>query len=297
MKAKDLAAYLFLAFTWGVSFLVLVKVVHSFGWVGAVTFRCLVAGSALGIIAAMLRKKLQFGDRWHHFAIVGATTVAGQLIGLSFGTPLIGTAMAAILVASIPIFSMVMAQLWGLERATPRSMTGLLLGFAGIIMLVGFPSVPITHSFIIGCAACLLASLSAAFGSNYASLHLKGVGSFEVTMASFLAGGLMTMPLLFAVPVPVRPQALDYLFLLILGCGMSALTYVIYFRLVATIGATKTISVEFVVTLVAMVIGALLLGEHLSTLQLIGSVIIFCGCALALGLIPQRRAPALELDI
>jgi drug/metabolite transporter (DMT)-like permease len=290
MRARDIVDYLFLAVTWGLSFLVLVKVVTAFGWVGAVTLRCLLASATLIGMAKALRRNLSFSLGWRAYAIVGATTVAGQLIGLSYGTPLIGTAMAAILVAAIPLFSMMISQFWGLERMTTHRLVGLLLGMGGIVLLVGFPAVPVTPSFLLGCAACLFASFSAAFGSNYASLHLRRAGSLEVAAGSFLAGGLMTLPLLLVVPIPAMPVPIDFLYLLILACIMSALTYVIYFRLVSVIGPTRAISVEFGVTIVAVLVGALLLKEPLTRFQICGAAIIVTGCMLVLGILPRRRA-------
>ncbi len=139
----------------GLSFLVVLRVVGAFGWAGAVAFRCFIAAGTLFAIAKLSRRKLDFHAGWKPFAIVGATTVAGQLIGLSYGTPLIGTAMAAICVASIPLFSMVISQLWGLERITSRGLVGLLLGVTGIVCLVGFPAVAVTPAFVMGCIAVL----------------------------------------------------------------------------------------------------------------------------------------------
>lgn len=289
MRARDLVSYLFLAVTWGLSFLVLVKVVAAFGWVGAVALRCLLASATLIVMGKALRREVRFSLGWRPYAIVGATTVAGQLIGLSYGTPLIGTAMAAILVAAIPLFSMVISQLWGLERMTMQRLAGLLLGMTGIVLLVGFPAVPVTASFLLGCAACLFASFSAAFGSNYASLHLSRAGSLEVAAGSFLAGGLMTLPLLVLVPIPAMPGLADFVYLAILACLMSALTYAIYFRLVSSVGPTRAISVEFAVTVVAVLVGAFLLKEPLSPIQLFGAVIIVAGCMLVLGILPRRR--------
>lgn len=289
MKPRDITDYLSLALIWGLSFLVLLKVVEAFGWVGAVTFRCFIAGGTLLAAAAIFRRRLSFRAGWRPFAVVGATTVAGQLIGLSYATPLIGTAMAAIFVAAIPLFSMVIGQLWGLEKITGQKLAGLALGTAGIVLLVGFPAVPVTTSFILGCIGSLVSGFFAAFGSNYASRALKGVGSWEVTIGSFLFGGLMTLPLLLFVPVPTVPRALDYLYLVIAGSGMSALTYVLYFRLVGAIGATRTISVEFAVTVVAVLIGAFWLGESLSAIQILGAITIIAGCMLVLGLLPRRR--------
>lgn len=291
MKKPDIVAYLFLAIAWGLSFLVLLHAVEAFGWVGAVTLRCLIAGATLLAFASLTRRRLQFGARRIPFVIVGATTVAGQLIGLSYATPRIGTAMAAILVAAIPLFSMVIAHLWKLERIRATGLLGLVTGTVGIVLLVGFPAVPITQSFVLGCAASLFSAFCAAFGSNYASHRLKGTGSLEVTIGAFLSGGLLTLPLLLAVPIPRMPTLLDVGALVVLACVMSALTYVTYFRLVASIGATRAISVEFAVTLVAVIVGALVLDEPIAPLQMVGGGIILVGCALVLGLFPFLRKP------
>ena len=94
MRLRDLASYLFLAIAWGFSFLLLLKVVAAFGWVGAVTFRCFIAAAILILMARLTRRRLVFPARFMPLAVVGATTVAGQLIGLSYATPRIGTAMA-----------------------------------------------------------------------------------------------------------------------------------------------------------------------------------------------------------
>lgn len=291
MAPRDLAAYIFLALAWGMSFLLLLHVVAAFGWIGAVTLRSLVTAVTLFLIAKAARRKLAFSASWRAFTVVGATTVAGQLIGLSYATPLVGTAMAAILVATIPLFSMLISQIWGLERLTRQGVAGLAIGFAGIVLLVGFPAVPITTDFIIGCAAAVTACICAAYGSNYASHHLKGVGSWEITIGSFLTGGLMTLPLLLAVPLPGTPALIDYVYLLIQAVVMSGLTYITYFRLVSTIGATKTISVEFAVTIVAVLVGALVLDEPLSLPQLFGAGVIILGCTLVLDLLPKKKAP------
>lgn len=288
MHRGQLLAYLSLAGIWGVSFVLVLEVVHAFGWVGAVAFRALTAATVLLVLARLLGRPLHFG-RWQPLAVVGATTVAGQLVGLSVATPLIGTAMAAIFVGAIPLFSMVIGWVWGIERVTPSGRVGLVLGLVGIVMLVGFPAVPVTSGFVLGCACSVASSVCGAYGSNYARRHLRAVGSWEQSVGAFFFGGLMLLPLLTVGPVPSRPRLLDYGYLLLLAAMCSALAYVLYFRLVAELGATLAISVEFLVTVTAVVIGAALLGEHLSLVQLAGGLVIIAGCALVLGLVPLRR--------
>ncbi len=210
-------------------------------------------------------------------------------MGMSFAVPRIGTAMAAIFVGAIPLFTMLIGRLWGLEQITARGQLGLVFGFGGIVLLVGFPAVPITGSFLLGCAAALAGSVSAAFGSNYARRRLQGTGSYEVSTGSFLFGGLMMLPLLALVPVPGPPTVADFGYLLVLAAMMSSLAYVLFFRLVAELGATRAISVEFFVTAIAVTIGSVVEHERLSVPQIAGAVVIIAGCVLVLGLVPARR--------
>lgn len=289
MRSRDLAEYCFLALIWGLSFLVLIRVVDAFGWIGAISLRCLLAGSTLYVIAKVMGRRMDLSADIRPLTIVGATTVAGQLIGLTYATPYIGTAMASILVATIPLFSMIIGRLWGLERITKHAYLGLGLGTLGIVILVGFPREPVTSDFLFGCASALFGNFCAAFGSNYASHKLAHIRSSDIAMSAFFLGGMMVLPFLFFVPVPAIPQAMDFLNLAILGGVMSALAYVMYFRLVGRIGATRAISVEFVVPIVATATGTTILGEHLTIAQLGAGALIVLGCATVLGLLPFLR--------
>jgi drug/metabolite transporter (DMT)-like permease len=292
MHGRQLVVYAGLALIWGCSFILVLQTVRAFGWVGAVSFRALTASAILVVLAMATRRRLLFGGGWTSMAVVGATTVAGQLLGLAFATPLIGTAMVAIFVGAIPLFSMLIGRAWGLERITRWGGVGLVLGLVGIVLLVGFPAAPVTGLFLLGCLSALLGSVSAAFGSNYARRHLRVIGSWEQTIGAFVFGGLMTLPFLLVVPVPTQPQPVDFLWLVVLASVCSSLAYVLYFRLVAEVGATTAISVEFLVTVIAVLIGSTWLQERLSVVQLVGGVIIIAGCTLVLGLLPRRRRDA-----
>lgn len=293
MRRNDIAAYVFLAITWGASFVTLLKVIDAFGCIGAVTLRSLLTSSALILFAYVTKRKLNFNASWKAFTIVGATTVVGQLVGLSYATPFIGTAMAAIIVASIPLFSIIIAQIWKTEKVTPQNISGLMLGIIGIVLLVGFPAIPVTTSFTLGCIACFASCFCAAYGSNYANRYMKNTGSWEITIGAFFAGGLMSLPFLYFVPLQRTPELIDYAYLLIQSIVMSGVTYITYFKLVSSIGPTKAISVEFLVTIIAVFAGVLFLNEPLTLQQVLGAVIIIVGCALVLGLLPRKVSKAI----
>lgn len=285
---RQLAAYLALAVIWGSSFVLIIRVAAAFGWAGAVSFRALIAGGALYLLARFTARPLAYGA-WPPLAAVGASTVGAQLAGISYATPLIGTATAAMIVATIPLFSLLIGHLWGVEEITTNGRVGLFVGFLGMVLLVGFPEARLSATFVIGCGVMAFSSFAAALGSNCARAWLRDVGSWEQTIGVFLSGGLLTLPLLAFAPVPRAPSAADIGFLVLLALTCSSLTYVLYFRLVAEVGATTAISVEFLVTLVAVAIGALLLRERLSAVQLLGGGIIALGCALVLGLVKLPR--------
>ncbi|MEI7779980.1 MAG: DMT family transporter [Actinomycetes bacterium] len=296
MKGRDLGDYAIMSTLWGLSFAVVARVVHAFGWIGAASFRALVAAGVLFGLAALTKRRLDFSVGLVPFVVIGATTVAGGQLGLMYAIPRIGTAMAAIFVGCIPLFSMVIGQVWGIERITRWGKVGLVLGFVGIVLLVGFPAVPVTTGFIAGCVGSMSAVLAAAIGTNYAHARLGDVGSYEITAAAFLFGGLMILPFVLVVPIPTMPGPIDYAYLLFLGSMMSGLAYVLYFRLVARWGATKTITSEFFVTAIAVVVGALALHEHLSWVQLVGAVVIVLGCLLVLDLLPVTSGPTLQQE-
>jgi len=294
MNPRDAAGYAFLALAWGLSFALVLRVEAAFGLVGAVAFRALVAAASLLAASAMLGCMPRLRRGWGRFAVVGATTVAGQLLGLSYGAPRIGTAMTAILVATIPLFSMAIGWAWGIERPSRATAAGLALGVGGIVLLVGFPAVEPGEGFALGCAAALAGSACAAFGSCYASRALRDADPRDISTGAFLAGGAMTLPLLVLVPVPAMPDAGDVAALVVLGGVMSALTYVVYFGLVASIGATRAISVEFAVPVVAAAFGWAFLGERLAMAQVAGALAIAAGCALALGLLAPGSKQAAD---
>lgn len=295
MKQRHLVTYAVLAIVWGLSFMVLVHVVKAFGWAGTVSFRAFTAGGALWIVALLTQRKLDFSCGWKPLAIAGFSTVVMQLAGIAYAAPRIGTAMTAIIVSAIPLFSMVVGRIAGIERLNPRGIVGLVMGFAGIVLLVGFPDAPLTPAFLLSCGISILGSFSAACGSLYVSTRLRNTDPWVVTIGSFLWGGAMTLPLVLFVPLPTVPGVTDFLWLLVLGLVTSALMYVLFYGLMRSIGPTKAISVEFAVTVVAVLAGTLILGERLSLLQVVGAVVIISGCSLVLGIWPGAKREATSL--
>jgi drug/metabolite transporter (DMT)-like permease len=149
---------------------------------------------------------------------------------------------------------------------------------------VGFPQEKLSSDFFVGFGLCTVGCISAAFGSNYSKLKMSQVGNWEQVIGAFFFGGLFTAPLLIFVPIKPGLVLSDWLNIITLAVVCSALCYVIYFSLVAKIGATRSISVEFLVTVVAVLIGAFYLNEAITVFQLFGALLVIIGSLLILDL-------------
>ena len=289
MKAEISTKFAILSLLWGVSFLLLLRVVDAFDWAAAISVRSFIASGSVVLIALIIRKKLDFSIGVKHFAILGFTSVSMQLIGLSLAVPRIGTALTAILVGAIPLFSSVIGRMMKIEQIDRKGFYGLILGFMGIVFLVGFPSGQFSDQFFLGFSVCAIGCISAAFGSNYSKLKMSAAGNWEQVIGAFFFGGLFTAPILFFVPIKSGVLAMDWLYMVLLAVFCSAFCYVIYFSLVAKIGATRSISVEFLVTVVAVLIGAFYLNEAISLIQLFGALLVIIGSVLILDLISPAK--------
>lgn len=287
MTRRQIALYLAIALIWGFTWIFILKVVQAFGG-GGIALRAIIGSLALLIGALVTKRKLNFGPLIP-LLVVGATTVAGQLLGFNLATTMVGTAMTAILAATIPMFSMVIGQMWKIEKISKPGYLGLVLGVIGVIMIVGFPAVAIDQKFIVGSAICILGAIAAAYGSNYTQKHLQGIGYWEQTIGSFFLGGLMMLPFFLTDPPETAPRPVDYFYLAVLSILSTGIAYIMYFKLVSEIGATSVLTVEFLVTFIAVLVGAGLLGETLSAIQIAGGAAIMLGCGLVLNLIPLTR--------
>ena len=270
----------------------ILKVVQAFGG-GGIALRAIIGSLSLIIGALVTKRKLNFGPLVP-LLIVGATTVAGQLIGFNLATPMVGTAISAIFAATIPMFSMVIGHIWKIEHISKPGYVGLVLGIVGVILIVGFPTVTINAKFILGCTMCVLGAVAAAFGSNYTQKHLTGIGYWEQTIGAFMIGGILMLPLFIANPPKSAPRLIDYVYLAVLAVVSTGVAYILYFKLVSEIGATSALTVEFLVTLIAVLVGAGLLGESLSAIQIVGAGVIMIGCGLVLDLIPVKSLKKAE---
>ncbi|MGH6970006.1 MAG: DMT family transporter, partial [Caulobacteraceae bacterium] len=182
--------------------------------------------------------------------------------------------------AMTPIFTVVLAHMVGDERLTPRRLAGVLLGFAGVAVLIGPAALGHLDPTNVAELAVLLAALCYALAGLWGR-QFRGL-PVEVAAGGMLIGSSAIMLPAAAIvehPWTVSPSAISLAAVAALGLLSTAIAYLLYFKLLARVGATNLLLVTFLLPIVALILGALFLGEHVQPIDLIGLALIMGGLA------------------
>lgn len=280
MQLPFYPALVLLAALWGGSFLFMRVAVPEFGPVWLIEVRVLIAGLAL--LPLLLRRRQLAELRSHAWPLllVGCLNAALPFTLLAYASLSLTAGLTSILNATVPIFAAAVGLLVFAERLSGRQLLGILLGFAGVVVLVGTPH-PGTAVPLDAVAAGLAAALSYVFAANLAKRRLTHLPASVSVTGSQLGAALALLPLLpFSVPDQV-PGMLALASVLALGLLSTALAFAIYFQLLRDAGPTRTLTVTYLIPVFAVAWGALLLDEAITLGVLGGGGLILGGVALA----------------
>lgn len=220
---------------------------------------------------------------WRQFLVMGLLNNVLPFWLIAFGEIRIGAGLASILNATTPIFTVIAAHFFTTnERATPMRIAGVGCGFAGAVVLL-LPSIADRNGVGDTTAeiACLLAAVLYAFagiyGRRFRYLPPLQVATGQITASSMVLGPavmIVDRPWELAVPSPMIWAAL-------LGIALfcTALAYIVYFRILASAGATNLLLVTFLLPISAVMLGHFVLGEVITVSSLGGMLLIGVGLA------------------
>jgi drug/metabolite transporter (DMT)-like permease len=205
----------------------------------------------------------------------------------------ITTGLSSLLNATVPMFGALVAWVWLKDRPNGLKILGLLIGFVGVAMLAwGKASFkPDASGLSSGWAvvACLTACLCYGIAASFTKRYLGGVPSLVVATGSQIGATLgLALPTLWLWPAAM-PSATAWLALLAVGVLCTGVAYVLYFRLIAKMGASASLTVTFLIPVFAVIYGVMLLGESVTAWMLICAAVILSGTALSLNLFKLRR--------
>ena len=227
---------------------------------------------------------------WGAFFIMGTLNNLIPFSLIVWGQTHIESGLASILNATTPIFSVILAHfLTREERLTGSRITGILVGWLGVAILIGFESLQGFGAAAMGQAAILVAALSYACAAIYGR-RFRGLSPLVVATGMLCGSAVMMTPLALFIEQPwhLSPGGTTLAALVGLAVVSTSLAYLIYFRVLAAAGATNILLVTFLIPISAILLGYLALGERLEWNAFVGMGLVFIGLAAIDGRFLQR---------
>jgi drug/metabolite transporter (DMT)-like permease len=296
MRASDLIELVSLAALWGASFLFMRLGAAEFGPVVLAALRVGIAALALLPLLLWRGQTGTLRANWRAIAVVGVVNSAFPFVLFSVAALAINAGLSAIFNATAPLWGALIAWAWLGDRLSRVRVAGLAIGFAGVVWLAwdGANFKPGAHgvSAAAAIAACLAATLCYGFGANYAKRKLDRVPPLAVATGSQLSASVaLALPALWLWP-DAAPSSTAWASVVGLALLCTAVAYLLYFRLIAHLGAARAITVTFLIPVFGLIWGAVFLGEQLALPMVFGCAVIVLGTALTTGFlkVPVRRA-------
>ena len=251
--------------------------------------RALIGGLALLLYYRAAGVDLEFKLHWRAYLIIGTLNSALPFSLFAFASIYLSASYAVILNASAPLWGAVLSAFFLGERLTIRKSAGLLMGVAGValVMRLGIPEPTPMLAWASG--ACIVGTMCYSLAGIYMRKHSVKLKPQGLATCSLLGAAAVILPLLPLVPPNGLPTPAVILSILALSLLCSTVAFVIYFRLIADVGPTKALTVTFLMPAFGMLWGALLLDERITLVMLAGCGLILLGTAVVFDLLGFRH--------
>ncbi len=285
MTPAEWAMLVILALLWGGSYFyiaIAIKVVPAFT---IVAFRVVLGGALLYLaVRASVARMPRDGASWRGFFVMGFLNNVVPFSLIAWAQSHVTSGLAAILNATTPLFAVVLAHyLTGDERMTAGRVAGLIVGFLGVVAMIGPDALGGMSTDLLAELALLAASVFYAFSSIYAR-RFGRAGQTPIVSATgqFAGAAVMMVPLALVIDRPwtLPMPGLDvWAALIALATLSSAVAYILYYRILKTAGAVNLMLVTFLVPVSAILLGAVFLHERLASADFVGMALIALGLA------------------
>lgn len=283
MTGVEWATLLGLSVVWGGSFFFVGVAVKELPPFTIVATRVTLAALALHILVRVAGVRLP-GTAGFWLAIFGLGFLnnAVPFSLLVWGQTQITSSLASILNATTPLFAVVVAHAFTKdERLTASRALGVLVGFSGVVVMVGGAALQSLGTAVLAQIACLGAALSYALAGVYAK-RFRGTPPMAIATGQLTASATILFPIVILVDQPwtlAQPSLEAAAAVLALALVSTALAYIFFFRLLASAGAVNITLVTFLVPMTAILLGVLILDDRLEWKHFAGMTLIALGLA------------------
>jgi len=279
MNTRDFIVLLLVSILWGGSFLfVRLLVLDGLEPLQIVSIRMQLA--AIFILPFFLNKlkKYSFHDHGFSFVLIGILNTALPFSLFSYASLKLGAGSLSILQATVPILTALLLFSLYRNEFSFRKLIGVLLGFAGLFVLVGPSSSLDTFSGIL----CVVASISYAVAGIYLAKTPEKLSNSFIGMGSIIVGAIIMLPFLLNYTSSLSTiSSRSWLYLALLGIINTSLAYVIFIKLIKRIGPINASYVTYFVPLSSISLGIIFLDEVITITLGIGALMILSGVFLS----------------
>ncbi len=282
--AMRIGGLLTLGLLWGGSFMVLKIAVTEVPPASTTAGRLVIAAIVLVVLAYAGGHRLPLTlHAWRQYFIMGAFAAALPFTLIGWGEVAIDSGLAAILMAVTPLSTLILAHLFVSDEplALPR-LLGILLGLAGVIVLIGPAALSGLGDQAIRQAAVALGAVCYA-GANIYARRLPKESDMTNSAGIMMAAAILWTPvaLIGEQPWTIEPSMAAIMAIIVLGLLPTALATLIYLRLIRAAGPTFVSLSNYLVPLFGVFLGVLILDESLHSNAAIALVLVLAGIALA----------------
>jgi drug/metabolite transporter (DMT)-like permease len=299
LKLKHWLVFILLGAIWSSSFMWIKIAVQEIGPITLVAFRTLF-GLLFGIVVIFVQRISwpRTFKEWIPLLVLGIFNIAIPFFLISWGEQSIDSAVASILNATVPLFTILIAHyLLHDDKITAPKVLGLLMGFAGVVILLS-KDIGASLGSVLGQLAIVLASAFYAGGGVYARKTTHDMPGIMRSAGPLLPATIVMWLTMFMVESPVKfpSSGLTWIALLFLGVLGSGFAFVLSYYLLHEIGPTRTSMVTYLFPLGGVILGVAFLNEQLSWQLVVGAVLIVLSLIVA-NIQPQKQEQNLEKQV
>jgi len=273
---------------WGSSFLFLRIASPIVGSLVITDARVFLGASVLLTYALVAKRKLTKEFPLHRIIILAITNCAAPFALIAYAETHLTAGLGAILNGTAPLFAALLNFIVFKQNYKWYQYLGIISGICGVAILVFGNSMSVSIDSKFAVAAVLLAAFFYGIGGIYASHFFKGCRPINMAFFQQLTAAVLLLPLAIWQFNPIMPSIHIILVILALGIVCTGVAYILYFNLICSVGAAKTLTVMYLVPVFGVLWGFVFLHEKLFWSELIGLVIILFSIFL---IYYQRKAP------
>jgi drug/metabolite transporter (DMT)-like permease len=289
MTLRQIGQLVLMSALWGAVFMLIKYALVDFSPVEVAFFQAAIG--AVGLLGIVLfqggRARAMMGDilrRPLPAILLGLLAIAVPFILISLGELSVPSGLAGVLVSSTPMFVAVFAPRFDRSVEINRIQAiGLIVGLVGVALVVGLQSVS-SFGQLLGALAILGAAASGAISSFIVKLQYrdKNVPPTTTTLFALSVGAVLVAPFAAITASGDAPGARAIIAVILLGLLCTALTFLLYYQLIAEVGEERAALGNYLTPIFALFYGVVLLGESLTIAAIAGLVLIIVGAEITL---------------